>query len=70
MCVCVCVCVCSVLSDCSLMDCSPSGSSAYGIFQVRILEWVAISFSREFYRPRDLIHISCVSYNDRWILYH
>ena len=28
------------------MDCSPPGSSVYGIFQVRILEWVAISFSR------------------------
>ena len=29
------------------MNCSPPGSSAHGIFQVRILEWVAISFSRE-----------------------
>jgi len=27
------------------MDCSPPGSSAHGIFQVRIMEWVAISFS-------------------------
>ena len=26
------------------MDCSPSGSSVHGIFQTRILEWVAISF--------------------------
>ena len=28
------------------MDCSPSGSSANEILQARILEWVAISFSR------------------------
>ena len=43
-CVCVCVLSCSVISD-SLrtMDCSPPGSSVYGIFQERILEWVAIS---------------------------
>ena len=31
---------------CNLMDCSPTGSSDHGIFQARILEWVAISFSR------------------------
>ena len=28
------------------MDCSPPGSSVHGIFQARILEWIAISFSR------------------------
>ena len=28
------------------MDCSPPGSSVHGIFQARILEWAAISFSR------------------------
>jgi len=28
------------------MDCSPPGSSVHGILQARILEWVAISFSR------------------------
>ena len=27
------------------MDCSPLGSSNYGIFQARVLEWVAIAFS-------------------------
>ena len=31
---------------CGPMDCSPPGSSVHGIFQARILEWVAISFSR------------------------
>ena len=31
---------------CDSMDCSPPGSSIHGIFQARVLEWVAISFSR------------------------
>ena len=38
---------------CDPMDCSPPGSSVHGILQARILGWVAISFSREFYWPRD-----------------
>ena len=36
----------SCLTLCDLTDCSPPGSSVLGIFQARILEWVAISFSR------------------------
>ena len=43
------------------MDCSPPGSSVHGILQVRILEWVAISSSRESSPPRDQTHVSCVS---------
>ena len=38
---------CSVLSDSALIDCSLPGSSIHGIFQARILEWVAISFSKK-----------------------
>ena len=34
---------CPTLSD--PMDCSPPGSSIHGIFQARVLEWVAIAFS-------------------------
>ena len=34
------------LTLCDPMDCSPPGSSIHGILQARILEWVAISFSR------------------------
>ena len=30
---------------CNPMDCSPPGSSVHGIFQARVLEWVAIAFS-------------------------
>ena len=37
----------SCLTLCDSMDCSLSGSSVHGIFQARILEWVAISFSRD-----------------------
>jgi len=36
---------------CDPMDCSPPGSSVHGISQARILEWVAISFSRELPNP-------------------
>ena len=38
---------------CDTMDCSPPGSSVHGIFQARILAWVAISYSRESFRTRD-----------------
>ena len=44
MCVCVCVCVCvfmACLILCDPLDCSPPDSSVPGIFQARILEWVA-----------------------------
>ena len=34
---------------CNLMDCSPSGSSAHGILQARLLEWVAMPSSREIF---------------------
>ena len=37
----------SCLTLCDPMDCSPPGSSVHGILWARILEWVAISFSRE-----------------------
>ena len=50
------------------MDCSLPGSSVHGIFQARILEWVAIPFSRGTSQPRDQTHISYVSCIGRWIL--
>ena len=43
----------SCLTLCDPMDCSPPGSSVHEIFQARILEWVAISFSRGSSQPRD-----------------
>ena len=49
------------LTLCDPMDCSPPGSSVHGIFQARILEWVAISFSRGSSRPRDQTRVSHVA---------
>ena len=49
---------------CNPMGCSPLGSSVHGISQARILERVAISFSRESSWPRDRTHVSC---SGRWI---
>jgi len=45
-------------SLCDLMDYSPPVSSVHGIFQARILEWVAISSSRGSSRPRDWTQVS------------
>ena len=42
------------------MDCSPPGSSVHGILQARILEWVAISYFREF-SLRDGTWVSCIA---------
>ena len=43
---------------CDPMDCSLPGSSIHGILQARVLEWVAISFSRGSSRPRDRTQVS------------
>jgi len=59
---------CSTL--CNLVDCSPPGSSVHGILQARILEWVAMPFSRGSSRSRDRTHASYISSIGRWILYH
>ena len=58
----------SCLSLCNPMDCSLPGSSIHGIFQARVLAWVAISFSRGSSRPRDWTQVSRVSC--RQTLYH
>ena len=47
---------------CDSLDHSPPGSSVHGILQARILERVAIFFSRGSSWPRDLTCISCISY--------
>ena len=58
-------CVCQLLSCvqlCHPMDCSPPGSSLHGILQARILEWLAMPFSRISPLPRNL--------HCRRVLYH
>ena len=46
---------------CDPMDCSPPGSSVHGILQARILDWIAISFSRGSSPPRDWTWVSCTA---------
>ena len=57
----MCSAVQSCLTLCDPMDCSPSGSCAHGIFQARILRWVAISSFRGSSWPRDQTCISCIA---------
>ena len=52
---------------CNPMDINASGSSVRGIFQARVLEQVAVSFSRGSSQPRDWTYVSWIV---RWILYH
>ena len=55
-------CVCEVAQSCptlcDLVDCSLPGSSVHGIFQARVLEWAATSFSRRSSPPRDRTRVS------------
>ena len=46
---------------CDAVDCNPPSSSVHGILQARILEWVAISFSRGSSQPRDRTQVSCIA---------
>ena len=46
---------------CDPMDCSLPGSSLHGILQARVLEWVAISFSRGSSWPRDRTRVSRIA---------
>ena len=69
----VCTCVTVVWSlvharlFCDPMDCNLPGSSVHRISQARILEWVAVSFSRGSSRLRDQTHASGIG---RRFLYH
>ena len=46
---------------CGPVACSQPGSSVYGILQARILEWVAIPFSKGSSSLRDQIQVSCIA---------
>ena len=46
---------------CDPMDCSLPGFSTHGILQARILDWVAIPFSRGSSWPRDWALVSCIA---------
>ena len=51
----------SVVSLCDPMDCNLLSFSVHGILQARILEWIAISFSRGSSRPRDRTRVSRIA---------
>ena len=51
----------SYLTVCNPMDCSPPGASVHGMLQARILQWVAIPFSRGSSQPRDWTEVSCTA---------
>ena len=54
---------------CNPMDCSPPGFSVHGLLQARILEWVAMPFTRGSSQPRDWTQVSYISSISRHILY-
>ena len=58
---CCCLAAKSCLTLCDPMDCSPPGCSVHVTSQARILEWVAISFSRGSSRPRDQTQVNCLA---------
>ena len=51
----------SLQSYWTLWDCSPPGSSVYGILQARILEWVSMPSSRGSSQPRDWNRVFCIA---------
>ena len=53
---------------CDPINCNVSGSSVHGLFQARILEWVAISFYRVSSPTQDQTRIPCLLHG-RWIPY-
>ena len=65
-----CVCTQSCLNICNPKDSSLWGASVHGIFQARILEWVAISYPRGSSWSRDWTQVSYISCIARQILYY
>ena len=57
------------LTLCDPMDYSLPGSSIRGIFQARILEWVAISFSKRSFQPRDQTQVSHTAHSSHFIVW-
>ena len=60
----------SCVQVCDPMNCSLPGSSVHGIFQARILERAALSFSRGPSLPKGQTRVSCIFCTGRQILHH
>ena len=58
---CVCVCVSHIRLFATLQTVAHQATSTHGILQARILEWVAISFSRGTSQPRDPTRVSRIT---------
>ena len=69
-CVYVCVCAQSCPTLWDPVHYNPPGSSVHGIFQARILDWLAVSYSRASFQTKGWTHLSGVSCTGRQILYH
>ena len=67
---CMWVSLCSRVQFCNSTGCNLLGFSVHGISQPRILEWVAISFSRGYSHSRDQTCVSRVSCIEGQVLYH
>ena len=48
--------------------CNPTDCTVHGILQARILEWVAYSFSRGSFRPRNWTGVSCIAFFTSWAI--
>ena len=60
----------SYLTLCEPMNFSLPSPPVHVIFQARMLEWIAIFYSRESSQPRGWTHVSCIFCTSRWVLYH
>ena len=49
-----------VTQSCSTL-CGPMDYTVHGILQAKILEWVAVPFSRGSFQPRDQTQVSCIA---------
>ena len=60
----------SCLTLCNPVDCSLPGSSVHGIFQARILGWIAVSFSRGSSQPRKWTRVSYIAgrFFTNWVI--
>ena len=62
----LCVCAQSCLTLCDPVDCDLPGFSVHGVFQAKILEWVAISYSRTFDLLDPYRHLNLQTLMEKW----
>ena len=60
----------SCLTLCDPIECNPPGFPVHGVLHARIVERVAIPFSRRSSLPRNRTRVSYISCIGKWVLYH